>query len=117
MESRVFRVKVVTAFLKAGMGINKINCFRSILEKSSYRLTSASHMLELVPVSHQEEIKTTQEELTGREILIVFDATTRLGEALVIVVRFLNSEWTIQQRFIRFLWLATSLNGEEMLGR
>ena len=114
MESRVFRVKIISAFLKAGVAINKIDCFRSILEESSYRLTTGSHMAELIPVIRQEEIKTIQEELTGREILIVFDGTTRLGEVLVVLVRFLDSEWTIQQRLIRFLWLAKSFKGEEV---
>lgn len=95
------------------MAINKIDCFRSILE-DSYRLTSGSHMAELIPVVRQEEIKTIQEELTGREISIVFDGTTRPGEASVVLVRFLDSEWTIQQRLIRFLWLAKSLKGEEV---
>ena len=114
MESRVFRVKIITAFLKAGVAINKIDCFRSILEESSYRLTSGSHMAEFIPVVRQEEIKTIQDELTGREISIVFDGTTRLGEALVVLVRFLDSEWTIQQRLTRFLWLAKSLKGEEV---
>ena len=57
MESRVFRVKIITAFLKAGVAINKIDCFRSILEESSNRLTSGSHMAELIPVVFQEEIK------------------------------------------------------------
>ena len=46
MESRVFRVKIVTAFLKGGVAINKINCFQSILQESSYRLTSGSHVSE-----------------------------------------------------------------------
>lgn len=114
MGSRVFRVKIITAFLKAGVAINKIDCFRSILEESSYRLTSGSHMAELIPVVPQEEIKTIQKELTGRVFSIVFDGTTRLGEALVVLVRFLDSEWTIQQRLIRFLWLAKSLKGEEV---
>ncbi|CAB3995445.1 RNA-directed DNA polymerase from transposon BS [Paramuricea clavata] len=94
MNTRVFRLKVVTAFMKAGIAINKINCFRSILE--------------------ERRKKNTLEELTGREISIVFDGTTRLGEALVIIVRFLDSEWKIQQRLLRFLLLAKSLAGEEV---
>ena len=67
----------------------------------------------------QGEIKTIQVELTGREISIVFDGRTRLGEALVVLVRFFDGEWTIQQRLIRFLWLAKSLKGAErrLLGR
>ena len=43
----------------------------------------------------------------------MFDGTTRIGKALVLTVRFLDSEWKIQQRLVRFLLLAQSLSGEE----
>lgn len=114
MNTRVFRVKVLTAFLKGGIAINKIDCFKSILEESAYKLTDRSNMAQLIPVVRQEEIRNTREELTGREISIVFDGTTRLGEALVLIIRFLDSEWKIQQRLVRFLLLAKSLSGEEV---
>ena len=70
-------------------------------------------MAQLIPVVPQEEIRKIREELTGREILIVFDGTTRIGEALVLIVRFLDSEWKIQQRLVHFLLLAKSLSGED----
>ncbi|CAB4023964.1 RNA-directed DNA polymerase from transposon BS [Paramuricea clavata] len=69
---------------------------------------------ETLSMNTREEKKNTLEELTGREISIVFDGTTRLGGALVIIVRFLDSEWKIQQRLLRFLLLANSLAGEEV---
>ena len=31
---------------------------------------------------------------------IVFDGTTCLGEALVVIVRFVDSEWNIKERLI-----------------
>lgn len=66
----------------------------------------------LFPVIRREETKTKQEELNGREISIMFDGTTSLGEVLVVIVRFLDNEWTMQQRFIRFPWVERSLNRE-----
>mgnify|MGYP006964521560 FL=1 len=66
----------------------------------------------LFPVIRREETKTKQKELNGREISIVFDGATSLGEVLVVIVRFLDSEWTMQQRFIRFPWVERSLNRE-----
>ena len=113
MNTQVFCVKVLTAFLKGGIVINKINCFKSILEESAYKLTDQSNMAQIIPVVRQEEIRKIWEELTGREISIVFDGTTRIGEALVLIVRFLDSEWKIQQRLVHFLLLAKSLSGEE----
>ena len=44
VDQQVYRVKVVTAFLQAGIPMNKISCFREILEENGYRLTDRSHM-------------------------------------------------------------------------
>ena len=41
-EVRVFRIKVVRSFLKAGVLLAKIDCFREMLEESVFRL---SHVL------------------------------------------------------------------------
>ena len=112
MNTRVFCVNVLTAFLKGGIAISKINCFKSILEESAYKLTDRSNMAQLIPVVRQEEIRKIRK-ASGRESSIVFDGTTRIGEALVLIVRFLHSEWKIQQKLVRSLLLAKSLSGEE----
>ena len=38
-QQQVYRVKVVSAFLKAGVPLNKIECFRDFLEENAHRLT------------------------------------------------------------------------------
>lgn len=43
---------------------------------------------------------------------MIFDGTTRLGEALVVVLRFIDN-FVIKQRLVRFLTLMKSLAGEE----
>ena len=43
-STRIYRVKVVTAFLKAGVPLNKVDCFRELLEESSYRLTASQNL-------------------------------------------------------------------------
>ena len=45
---------------------------------------------------------------------VVFDGTTRLGEAMAVVIRFIDSDWKIQQRLVRLMLLAKSLIGEEV---
>ena len=52
-----------------------------------------------------------KEDINGKDLS---DGTTRLGEAMAIVVRFINSEWKIQQRLIRFQLIAHSMKGEEV---
>jgi len=40
--------------------------------------------------------------------------TTRLGEALAIILRFVSSDWKIEQRLVRVQMLSKSLSGEEI---
>ena len=45
---------------------------------------------------------------------VIFYGTTRLGEAMAIVVRFVSCNFTIEQHLIRLQLLAKSLSGEEI---
>ena len=45
---------------------------------------------------------------------VIFDGTNRLGEAMVIVLRFVDDDWQIQHCLIRLQLLAKSLTGEEI---
>ena len=45
---------------------------------------------------------------------VIFDGTTRMGEAMGIVVRYITSDWKIQQRLVRLQLLAQSMSGEEV---
>ena len=110
-EQRVYRVKVVKTFLRCGVPINKMSEFREILEENTLRLTDRR---DLIPfILEQEQLKIKQE-ITQKPLAIIFDGTSTLGEALCIVVRFINSEWSIQEHLIRFELLAKSLSGEEL---
>ena len=45
---------------------------------------------------------------------VIFDGSTRLGEALAIIVRFIDKDWNIQQRLLKLEILAKSMNAEEL---
>ena len=46
---------------------------------------------------------------------VIFDGTSRLGEALVVVLRFMDFEsWSPQQRLVRLQLLAKSMSGDEI---
>ena len=55
-----------------------------------------------------------KQEFDGNDISVTFDGTTRLGETLAIVVRYVDEKWYIQQRLVRLQLLVKSLNGEEI---
>ena len=113
-DQRIYRVKVVTTFLCSGVPLNKIPDFRELLEEHAFRLTDRRHMSDIVPFILSQEQAQIKNEITGKPLSIVFDGTSRLGEAVAIIVRFIDPEWSIQQRLIRFRLLAKSLSGEEI---
>ena len=63
-----------------------------------------------------EEACATLFEIKGKSVSVIFDGTTRLGEALAIVVRFVSDsdDWKIEQRLIRLQLLTKSMTGEEI---
>ena len=49
-STRIYRVKVVTAMLKAGVPLSKIDRFRDLLEDHGYSLSSSTHLRQLMPL-------------------------------------------------------------------
>ena len=112
-DHKLWRVKFVTTFMKAGVPLAKIDHFRELLEECAYRLSDRRGMYDLIPFVQSEEQQRIRAELQGKRISVIFDGTTRLGEALIIVVRFVDG-FVIKQRLVRFLTLAKSMMGEEI---
>ena len=113
-SSQIFRVKVVSAFLCAGIPLNKLEMFRELFEETGYRLTDRRNMHDLISFIHKQEFERIREEIGGKDVLVVFDGTTHIGEALVIVIRYVDPEWQITQRLVRLQMLVKSVTGEKL---
>ena len=113
-QQQVFRVRVVSCFLCAGVPLSKVDLFRSLLEETAFRLTDRRHLMDYVPMILQKEQATIREEILGRYISVIFDGTSRLGEALAVVIRFISNDFTIEQRLVKLQMLAKSMKGEEI---
>ena len=50
-------------------------------------------------------------EVQGQQISIIFYGTTHVCEAMVIVLRFIDDQWSIQQRVGSLKLLAKSMSG------
>ena len=114
VSTRVFRVKVVSEFLKAGIPLFKIDELHDLLESGGYSLASSTHLHQLIPFILNEEIDSLREQLSGKCLSIIFDGTTHVGEVFVVVVCYLDSEWVILQKVAQLLLLSKSLCGEEV---
>ena len=93
-----------------------LDSFRDILEENAYRLTDRRHMFDLVPFVLKEEEGRICSEIRGKNVSVIFDGTSRLGEAIAILVRFVGEDWTLEQRLIRLQMLAKSMTAEEITG-
>lgn len=68
----------------------------------------------IISVSSKEEQNRIKEEVGTEFVSVIFDGTSRLGQALTLVLRFVGLDWTIVQRLFRVQLLAKSLSGEEI---
>ena len=116
LDVSVRRIEVVRSFLQAGIPLAKLDYMRPLLESStSLALTESSHMAQYIPFVLEEEQSLIKKDLsTATACTVIFDGSTRLGEALAIIIRYIDSEWAIQQRLVRFHTLPKSLNASQL---
>ena len=105
---------MVQSFLKSGIPLNKIDKMWDILEENGYSLSSSTHLRQLVPFIHDSEMSLVQQEISGRNVSLIFDGTTHVAEAFVVILRYVDDQWNIQQRVVGLMLLAKSLAGEEV---
>ena len=99
-QHQVFRVKVVKAFLQADVPLNKIRHFRELLEENGYRLTDKRHLFDLIPFILEEEKQNIKLSIQGKWLSVIFDGTSHCGEALAILVRYIDDSWNVQQQLL-----------------
>ena len=106
-------MEIITNFLREGIPIAKLDGLRPIMKRNNFSLTRSSHMVEYIPFILSEEKARLQSLLRDKNIGIVFDGTTRLGEAIAIVVRFLDG-WTVRQVLVRLHTVAKPVTGQDL---
>ena len=66
---QIFRVKVVTAFLRSAVPLNKLDCFKGLLEDCGYRLADRHSLSDLVPFIQKRKKEQVLTEITSRNKL------------------------------------------------
>ena len=100
LDMQVYRFKVVTTLLRAAVPLSKVELFRDILEEGAYRLSDRRHMSDLIPFIRAQEHSTIKGEVEGKCVVVIFDGTTWLGEALAILLRFVTDDFEVEQHLI-----------------
>ena len=49
-----------------------------------------------------------------RDISVIFDGSTRQGEAIAIIVQFMDNDWNINQRLVRIKVCSKSVNANQL---
>ena len=106
---------MATAFLRAGILLAKLVHFRDRLEVNALRLTDSSHMLDLIPFILEQEKSKIKDEIKGKFVSIIFDGTSRLGEVLAVVIRYVDQDWKVVRCLIRLELFVKSMTGEKLL--
>ena len=112
MEHQVQHVKVIKCFLRAAVPLSKIQHFRKVFEETGYQRIDRHHMSDLIPVVLKQEKSRIQSKIFEQDVSVIFDGTSQLGEALVIVLHFVTC--VIEQRLIRVELLSKRMKGEEI---
>ncbi len=102
---------VVRSFMKAGVALENIDCFRGFLEENTYRLTGSQHLRELIPFIRHQEVTKVKDDIREKCVSVIFYGTTHVCEAMMILLQYVDN-WEIQQRVVRLMLLAKSMTGE-----
>ena len=107
-------MKIVKTFLKAGVPLSKIDHSRGLFEETGYHLTDKRFLCDLIPFILEDERVIIKQSIQGQFLSIIFDDTSHSGEALAILVCFVNDSWEIEQQLLAIQLLSKSLTGEEI---
>ena len=79
-----------------------MDALRPLLETSGHKLTNCAHLSELIPAVLENEKDKLKKELKDvKEAFVIFDGTARLGEALNVIVRYVQENFQPTQRLKR----------------
>ena len=108
----VYRFNVVATFLAAGLAMEKINDLRGLLKGD---VIEAESMKTFIPKVEAFEFQRLQAELKGQQVTVIFDGTTRLGEAITVLLRWCPSDFSgVEMRLVTFATTHKHMDGAQL---
>ena len=106
-------MKGASTYLCAGVPLDNLVYFRELLEENVFCLVDKRYLLDLVTLILKEERACKRLEIADKLVSVIFDGTSCLGEAMVVMLRFLH-DWKIIQSLVHVKFLAKIMTGEEV---
>ena len=114
-DTHVYRWRVMESMMYAGIPYAKIDMLRHLLEREGHPLAAATHLgMTFIPQIEEREIKRVVKELLQQHFSLIFDGTTRLGEAINMVTRSITNDFQIRMRLVAFKTTKVHTDGEAL---
>lgn len=116
-EQHLHRFRIVASMLKAGVAINKVDELRPVLERDGHAITAASHLAGYIPKIETLEHDKLGGELEGQYVEVIYDGSPRHGEAIVVILRWVQASedgWSVQMRLVAFRTLVEHPTGAQL---
>ena len=111
----VYRYRAVEAFMFAGCDLAKVKYLRKFMHRSEHSLTDDSHLRPFIPKVEAKELQTIKSEMGAVFYSVVFDGTTRRGEAIAMTGRWCNADFTaLSKRLIMFKTTEKHVRGKQL---
>ena len=115
LDTHVYRWRVMEGMMFAGVPYAKIDMLRHLLEREGHPLTDSSNLAKLyIPQIEDREIKRIVKELFEQHFTLIFDGTTRLGEAVNMVTRSITDDFIIRMRLVAFKTTKVHMDGDAL---
>jgi len=115
LDTHVYRWRVMEGMMFAGVPYAKIDMLRHLLEREGHPLTDSSNLAKVyIPQIEEREIKRGVKELLEQHFALIFDGTTRLGEAVNMVTRSITDDFIIRMRLVAFKTTKVHMDGDAL---
>lgn len=112
-----FRCATVESLMRCGIAITKLDDgLGRLLSRVGAKVVDSSDMRMYIPLVRQKELDKIKDEVAHESLCLIFDGTTRVGEALAVVVRYCTSHFEIKYRLIALSTAAKHMTGAELCG-
>ena len=114
-DVHVYRWRVCETVMYAGVPMAKIDMLRNLLEREGHALTHSSELsATYIPQIEDRELKCVVKELLEQYFAVIFDGTTRLGEAINVVTRSITDDFMIRMRLVAFKTTKVHCDGDAL---
>ena len=85
--TQLFRWRLVESSAVNGIALRKLDGMRYLIERGGESMTDSHHLGQFIPQILLREQTTMRCEIKGEYVTLVYDATSRLGEAIATLAR------------------------------